>query len=411
MWSCKTFAAPRDLDFQTPLHSPSSPAQASTMRRTESPTDERFDCLAILQHRMELPVADDIKGIIVSQRSKHALEIDAQVADEGASETAHQVGTRTHTALASGQTDASSSETSAARLEAARRRSSGGAAVNSGRNHRAERATQLGLNLAPKSRLLQPLSKAPKLVPAPRCVAPASSRAAPTSSSSLPGRGRGAGGRGVGGRGGGQANFTSRQCESTEANLNAQDCESMGPRTKTFVSTKEPCPKAPRRDVDAPESCAPRRMLDNIEEELRRIRRRSASGRRPGSSGSDEGDCFASSGTGAVAGTLSGETAGSRQRAPRQRTRAPSKSPPPLPLPPAARAAKTSSGSEPSEAQAVTQTQPPSLSTQTQPPSLSRLPPPARAALGTSAHAKCPSDVALGISAHDKSGQVERYGT
>ncbi|MFN9903241.1 MAG: hypothetical protein ACK55Z_31610 [bacterium] len=52
------------------------------MRRTESPTDERFDCLAILQHRMELPVADDIKGIIVSQRSKHALEIDAQVADE-----------------------------------------------------------------------------------------------------------------------------------------------------------------------------------------------------------------------------------------------------------------------------------------------------------------------------------------
>jgi hypothetical protein len=331
--------APRDLDFQSPLHSPSSLAQASTMRRTESPTTERFDNLAI------------------------------------SDETAHQVGTRTHPAWASGQNDASSSETSAARLEAARCRSSGGAA-NSGRDHRAERAAQLSLNLALKSRLLQPLSKAPKLVPAPSCVAPASSRAAPTSSSSLPGRGRGAGGRGLGGRGGGQANVTSRQCELTEANLNARHsvrhCESIGPRTKTFVSKKEPCPKAPRRGTDASESCAPRRMLDI---ELQRIR--SASGRRPRSSGSDEGDCLASSGTGEVDGTLAGQTARARQRAPPQTMRAPSRSPPPLPFPPpAAHAAKTSSCSEPSEALTVTQTQPVTIQ------------PPARSTLGISASAK-----------------------
>jgi hypothetical protein len=375
--------APRDLDFQTPLHSPSSLTQASTMRRTESPTTERFDNLAILQHRMEMPVAYDIKGIIVSQHHKHLLELDAQVADEGADETAHQVGTRTHPAWASGHNNASSSETSAARLEAARRRSSGGA-VNSGRDHRAERAAQLSLNLALKSRLLQPLSKAPKLLPAASCVAPASSRAAPTSSSSLSGRGRGAGGRGVGGRGGGQANVTSRPCESSEANLNlrarhsVRHCESIGPRTKTFVSKKEPRPthlKAPRRGTDASESCAPRRMLDI---ELRRIR--SASGRRPRSSGSDEGGCLASSGTGEVDGTLAEQTARARQRAPPQTMRAPSRSPPPLPFPPpAARAAKTSSGSEPSEAITVTQTQPPAHVT---------LQPPARATLGVSASAK-----------------------
>ena len=50
-------------------------------------------------------------------------------------------------------------------------------------------------------------------------------------------------------------------------------------------------------------------MLDIEElrrEELRRIR--SASGRRPRSSGSGEGDCLASSGTGAVGGKLAGQT-------------------------------------------------------------------------------------------------------